>query len=88
VQLADGRLLVVEYKGALLAGAGVDDTNEKPTSAVSSNFRGALPNASRSAFRPVALWLQAATSRNPKRAAFAAGQDFDDHRIDGYHSSS
>ena len=36
-QLADGRLLVVEYKSALLAGAGVDDTNEKPTSAVSSN---------------------------------------------------
>jgi len=36
-QLADGRLLVVEYKGALLAGAGVDDTNEKPASAVSSN---------------------------------------------------
>jgi len=27
--LTDGRLLVVEYKGALLAGAGVDDTNEK-----------------------------------------------------------
>jgi type III restriction enzyme len=28
-QLTDGRLFVVEYKGALLAGAGVDDTNEK-----------------------------------------------------------
>ena len=28
-QLTDGRLLVVEYIGALLAGAGVDDTNEK-----------------------------------------------------------
>lgn len=25
----DGRFFVVEYKGALLAGAGVDDTNEK-----------------------------------------------------------
>jgi hypothetical protein len=30
-QLTDGRLFVVEYKGALLAGAGVDDTNEKRT---------------------------------------------------------
>lgn len=28
-QLSDGRFFVVEYKGALLAGAGVDDTNEK-----------------------------------------------------------
>ncbi|HXF55404.1 MAG TPA: DEAD/DEAH box helicase family protein [Hyphomicrobiaceae bacterium] len=28
-QLNEGRLLVIEYKGALLAGAGVDDTNEK-----------------------------------------------------------
>lgn len=28
-QLNDGRFFVVEYKGALLAGAGVDDTNEK-----------------------------------------------------------
>jgi type III restriction enzyme len=28
-QLNDGRLAVIEYKGALLAGAGVDDTNEK-----------------------------------------------------------
>jgi type III restriction enzyme len=28
-QLNDGRILVVEYKGALLAGGGVDDTNEK-----------------------------------------------------------
>jgi type III restriction enzyme len=28
-QLVDERLLVIEYKGALLAGAGVDDTNEK-----------------------------------------------------------
>jgi type III restriction enzyme len=28
-ELADGRLLAVEYKGALLAGPGVDDTNEK-----------------------------------------------------------
>lgn len=27
--LSDGRLAVIEYKGALLAGAGVDDTNEK-----------------------------------------------------------
>ncbi|GAB9214412.1 hypothetical protein BDS110ZK18_42950 [Bradyrhizobium diazoefficiens] len=30
-QLTDGRLLVIEYKGGLLAGAGVDDTNEKRT---------------------------------------------------------
>jgi type III restriction enzyme len=30
-QLTDGRLFVVEYKGALLAGAGVHDTNEKRT---------------------------------------------------------
>ncbi|UYO43215.1 DEAD/DEAH box helicase family protein [Rhodopseudomonas palustris] len=28
-QLSDGRFFVVEYKGALLAGTGVDDTNEK-----------------------------------------------------------
>ena len=28
-QLNDGRLMVIEYKGALLAGEGVDDTNEK-----------------------------------------------------------
>ncbi|MDE8345637.1 MAG: DEAD/DEAH box helicase family protein [Acidocella sp.] len=28
-QISDGRLMIVEYKGALLAGAGVDDTNEK-----------------------------------------------------------
>ena len=28
-QLSNGRLMIVEYKGALLAGAGVDDTNEK-----------------------------------------------------------
>jgi type III restriction enzyme len=28
-ELNDGRLFVVEYKGALLAGAGIDDTNEK-----------------------------------------------------------
>lgn len=28
-QLTDGRFFIVEYKGALLAGAGVDDTNEK-----------------------------------------------------------
>jgi type III restriction enzyme len=28
-KLKDGRLFVVEYKGALLAGSGVDDTNEK-----------------------------------------------------------
>jgi type III restriction enzyme len=28
-QLTDGGFFVVEYKGALLAGAGVDDTNEK-----------------------------------------------------------
>jgi type III restriction enzyme len=28
-QLNDGRFFIVEYKGALLAGAGVDDTNEK-----------------------------------------------------------
>ena len=28
-QLNDGRLAVIEYKGALLAGSGVDDTNEK-----------------------------------------------------------
>lgn len=28
-QLNDGRFFVVEYKGTLLAGAGVDDTNEK-----------------------------------------------------------
>lgn len=28
-ELADGRLAIIEYKGALLAGAGVDDTNEK-----------------------------------------------------------
>ncbi len=28
-RLTDGRLLIVEYKGALLAGPGVDDTNEK-----------------------------------------------------------
>lgn len=28
-QLSDGRFFVVEYKGALLAGASVDDTNEK-----------------------------------------------------------
>jgi type III restriction enzyme len=27
--LNEGRFFVVEYKGALLAGAGVDDTNEK-----------------------------------------------------------
>ncbi|MGE3150286.1 MAG: hypothetical protein AB7K04_14600 [Pseudorhodoplanes sp.] len=27
--LNDGRFFVIEYKGALLAGAGVDDTNEK-----------------------------------------------------------
>ncbi len=30
-QLTDGRLFVVEYKGALLAGAGGDETNEKRT---------------------------------------------------------
>lgn len=30
-ELNDGRLFVAEYKGALLAGAGVDDTNEKRT---------------------------------------------------------
>lgn len=28
-KLKDGRIFVVEYKGALLAGSGVDDTNEK-----------------------------------------------------------
>ena len=28
-QLDDGRILVVEYKGALLAGSGVEDTDEK-----------------------------------------------------------
>jgi type III restriction enzyme len=28
-QLNDDRLMVIEYKGALLAGAGIDDTNEK-----------------------------------------------------------
>lgn len=28
-QLKDGRLAVIEYKCALLAGSGVDDTNEK-----------------------------------------------------------
>ena len=28
-KLNDGRFFVVEYKGALLAGSGVDDTNEK-----------------------------------------------------------
>lgn len=28
-RLNEGRLFVVEYKGALLAGSGVDDTNEK-----------------------------------------------------------
>jgi type III restriction enzyme len=28
-QLNDDRLIVIEYKGALLAGEGVDDTNEK-----------------------------------------------------------
>jgi type III restriction enzyme len=28
-KLGDGRLFVVEYKGELLAGSGVDDTNEK-----------------------------------------------------------
>ena len=28
-QFKDGRIFVVEYKGALLAGVGVDDTNEK-----------------------------------------------------------
>jgi type III restriction enzyme len=28
-QLMDGRLFVIEYKGALLAGSGIDDTNEK-----------------------------------------------------------
>jgi type III restriction enzyme len=28
-RLKDDRLAVIEYKGALLAGAGVDDTNEK-----------------------------------------------------------
>jgi type III restriction enzyme len=28
-KLKDGRTFVVEYKGKLLAGAGIDDTNEK-----------------------------------------------------------
>ena len=28
-ELTDGRLAIIEYKGALLAGGGVDDTNEK-----------------------------------------------------------
>jgi type III restriction enzyme len=28
-ELNDGRTMVIEYKGALLAGGGVDDTNEK-----------------------------------------------------------
>jgi type III restriction enzyme len=28
-KLSDGRLAIIEYKGALLAGGGVDDTNEK-----------------------------------------------------------
>ncbi len=28
-ELIDGRLAIIEYKGALLAGSGVDDTNEK-----------------------------------------------------------
>jgi type III restriction enzyme len=28
-KLKDGRIFVVEYKGALLAGSGNDDTNEK-----------------------------------------------------------
>ena len=28
-KLKDGRIFVVEYKGGLLAGSGVDDTNEK-----------------------------------------------------------
>ena len=30
-KLKDGRIFVVEYKGALLAGSGVDETNEKRT---------------------------------------------------------
>jgi hypothetical protein len=58
-------------------------------------YQGCLTsNAGRSAFRLVALLLQTTTTaqlhsalRSVSHRGVVAGQDFDDHRIDGYHSS-